>query len=382
MTLSKSNISQRRKLLGHVCYVDMNEDFIDGIYNDSERPGLYRGYSILAGDTSICDAPNIGYTEKQLKELNNPHFNRLRKELIRFRASCIVDTQTDFILTTTITNSKKIGEVELAMQHLDNLNQRIDMTNTITTYDRGYDALELMLKHKNINSYFLIRLKADDFINERKYMKTNDEIINITINRIRTQNFHDEELKKQAREKRSTEIRITEIELTTKTGKKYTEILASNLPFDKFTTSDLKELYNKRWKIETNFDRLKNIIHIENFSGYNEEIIQQDFYANIFMFNYLMAMKLDADQKIQEKQKNKNLKHEYKTNLNVLFGLIKLDMPDLLSDDPKERENAVKRILNTAQSNLVEKNRVNDRNPDRTAKDPNNKFPPTQRRGE
>ena len=100
------------------------------------------------------------------------------------------------------------------------------------------------------------------------------------------------------------------------------------------------------------------------------------------MFNYLMAMKLDADQKIQEKQKNKNLKHEYKTNLNVLFGLIKLDMPDLLSDDPQEREDAVKRILNTAQSNLVEKNRGNDRNPDRTVKDPNNKFPPTQRRGE
>ena len=85
----------------------MNEDFIDGIYNNPERPGLYKGYSILAGDTSICDAPNIGYTEKQLKKLNNPHFNRLRKELIRFRASCIADTQTDFILTSTITNSKK-----------------------------------------------------------------------------------------------------------------------------------------------------------------------------------------------------------------------------------------------------------------------------------
>lgn len=39
-----------------------------------------------AGDNSICDASNIGYTEKQLKELNNPHFNRLKKELIRFRA--------------------------------------------------------------------------------------------------------------------------------------------------------------------------------------------------------------------------------------------------------------------------------------------------------
>ena len=206
-----------------------------------------------------------------------------------------------------------------------------------------------------INSYFLIRLKSDYFKNEQKQMKINDETIDITLNRKRTQNFHDEELKKQALEKRSTEIRITEIELTTKIGKKYTEILSSNLPFNEFTTLDLKELYNKRWKIETNFDRLKNIIQIENFSGYSEEIIQQDFYANIFMFNYLMAMKLDADQKIQEKHENKNLKYEYKTNLNVLFGLIKLDMPDLLSTDSRERKNAVKRILNTAQSNLVEK---------------------------
>ena len=382
MTITKSDISQRRKLLQHLCYVDMNEDFIDGIYNDPERPGTFNGFSIFACDTSVCDAPNIGYTEKQLKELNNPHFNRLKKELIRFRASCIADTQTDLILTSEIVNSKKETEIELAMKHLDNLNQRIDMTNTITTYDRGYASLELMLKHMSINSHFLIRLRADDFQKDKKYMKTNDEFINININSNRTQNFHNEEIKKEALKNRSTKIRITEIELIDKKGQKYIERLASNLPLDKFSTNDLKELYNKRWKIETNFDRLKNIIHIENFSGYNEEIIQQDFYANIFMFNYLMAMKLDADQKIQEKQKNKNLKHEYKTNLNVLFGLIKLDMPDLLSDDPKERENAVKRILNTAQSNLVEKNRVNDRNPDRTAKDPNNKFPPTQRRGE
>ena len=58
-------------------------------------------------------------------------------------------------------------------------------------------------------------------------------------------------------------------------------------------------------------------------------------------------------------------------------------MPDLLQNNPQERSDAVKRILNTAQSNLVEKNRGNDRNPDRTAKDPNNKSPPpTQRRSE
>lgn len=50
-------------------------------------------------------------------------------------------------------------------------------------------------------------------------MKTNDKIIDIKINLIRTQNFHDDETKKKAIELRSAEIRIMEIELKTKKGK-------------------------------------------------------------------------------------------------------------------------------------------------------------------
>ena len=382
MTVSKSTISKRRRLLKEICYIDMNEDFINGIYGDPEGLETFNGKFILAGDTSICDAPNIGYTEKQLKALNNPHKNRLKKELIRFRVSCIADALSDFILVAEIQNRYKYSEIELATRHLDHLNKKMNMHQTITTYDRGYASLELMLKHMLIDSFFLIRLRSDDFGDERKYMQTNDEVININVNSNRTRNFHDETLKQKAYELGRIPVRITEIELQNKKGETYTEILASNLPFDEYPPETLKELYRKRWKIETNFDRLKNIIHIENFSGYSEKLILQDFYANIFMFNFLMAMKLDADLKIQEKHKNKNLKHEYKTNLNVLFGLIKLDMPDLLSHDPQERHKAVDRILTTAESNLVEKNRGNDRNPDRIVKDPTNKFPPTQRRGE
>lgn len=57
-------------------------------------------------------------------------------------------------------------------------------------------------------------------------------------------------------------------------------------------------------------------------------------------------------------------------------------MPDLLSKDNKEREGAVDRILRTAQSNLVVKNGDDDKNPDRIVKDPTNKYPPGQKRGE
>lgn len=128
----------------------------------------------------------------------------------------------------------------------------------------------------SINSHFIIRLRVDDFEHERKNMKTNDETIDITINAIRTKNFHDEETKKKALESQSAEIRITEIELETKKGKKIHRNTCKHIYHSKNSPHKiLKELYNKRWKIETNFDRLKNIIHIENFSGYSEGIIQQ-----------------------------------------------------------------------------------------------------------
>ena len=42
MTLIKSNIFFFFLLLEHVCYAVMNDDFIDGIYNNPERPDLYR----------------------------------------------------------------------------------------------------------------------------------------------------------------------------------------------------------------------------------------------------------------------------------------------------------------------------------------------------
>ena len=64
----------------------------------------------------------------------------------------------------------------------------------------------------------------------------------------------------------------------------------------------------------------------------------------------------------------------------IKFSTLPLDMSDLLSNNLQERKDAVKRILNTTQSNLVEKDKENDRNSDRTVKDLNNKFPPTQRR--
>jgi hypothetical protein len=40
-----------------------------------------------------------------------------------------------------------------------------------------------------------------------------------------------------------------------------------------------KELYFKRWPIETKYDEVKKTLEVENFSGILADNIRQDFYA-------------------------------------------------------------------------------------------------------
>ena len=69
-------------------------------------------------------------------------------------------------------------------------------------------------------------------------------------------------------------------------------------------------------------------------------------------------MKHDANNKIEEKHKNKNNKYEYQTNLNVLFGKIKMEIPNLLIPDSAKQEKAVQRIMKIATTNLVKKDEI------------------------
>ena len=70
---------------------------------------------------------------------------------------------------------------------------------------------------------------------------------------------------------------------------------------DRFSKEYLKELYNLRMIIETDYDSLKNILKTENFTGQRKIIIEQDIYSKIFLLNLLRTLKKDIVKEIQEK---------------------------------------------------------------------------------
>lgn len=340
--ITKQAVSEKRQFIDPQVYIDMNGSLISKIYAHKDEMTTFKGFNVYAIDGSIVEIPNTKLTRE---EFEIPEKTELMKDTSTARISCMADTKWDFIISSNITN-KSTSEIEHALMHLDDVKNKIDLTKTITTYDRFYNSIEIMFKTMLLDSYFIICGKTHTFKKQQNKMKKEgktDETHEIN-------NFFTEEVKKFARKTREIKVRIVFVKL--KTGE--TETLFTNLPKEIATPEELKELYGTRWTIEKNYDRLKNKLHIEKFTGKKKIIIEQDFYSHIYLLNILIALKHDAEEEITRKTKETTkYKYVYKSNVNTLIGNIKEEMPLLLTDDKEEIKQIVEEILDIARKDLV-----------------------------
>ena len=181
-------------------------------------------------------------TKTTRKEFDVPDDSIFEVHRVRSRVSFIMDVNSKFILTSKIVE-RSVDEITLALDHLKELNKKFNIRKFITIYDRRYVSIELMLNTEEIGSKYLIQLKKNSFINQRKYVCDDDEIIQVNWINSKLNGILDKKLRKKAKENKFLKIRIVKVKL--KTGE--IELLATNLTKEEFTTEELKELYNQRW---------------------------------------------------------------------------------------------------------------------------------------
>ena len=196
-TISSQGIGKQRMFIDPKVFIDMYECFIDELYGKFSGFSKFKGYIVSACDGSIVDLPNVTLTREEFPVGDE---NLLKEKRIRARVSCVLDVHSKHILTVKIVETV-VNEIDLAIEHLNNLKQRFDITKLLTIYDRGYPSIELMTKNIDLNSKFLIRLPKNVFAHQIKQMKTNDEIIQINMTNNRLKKFDDENLKEKARKK-------------------------------------------------------------------------------------------------------------------------------------------------------------------------------------
>jgi len=128
----------------------------------------------------------------------------------------------------------------------------------------------------------------------------------------------------------------TERLLIKPTSIKDAEFIFELLNTQKYSNNIFKELYGKRWGVETFYDELKNKLKVEYFSGYSNQSILQDFHAALFVSNTQTLIESELEE--EREQKNKGRKYDYKINTSLSYGFLKNRILELfLKEDSMEK---------------------------------------------
>lgn len=302
---------QSRKKINPLAFDFLSSVLVSEFYTDNQLGvSLWKGHRLLAVDGSTINLP----FSKTVAQKYGYARNQTGDTTIQGKSSVLYDTLNHLVIDASL-NPRGTAERTLALDHLNSC-----MANDLILFDRGYFSYDFIKAIKEIKDIdFVIRLKADlivmkDFIASGKHSQ------NVEIHSSKY-------IFKKKKEQKPSPIKVRLVRVELPCGE--IEVLATSLiNTKKYGSKKFKELYFKRWKVETFYDELKNKLKLEHFTGYSEKTIQQDFYATVFVSNIQSIIVKDIVEEIH--QETKARKYNYKVNSNLSYGFLKNKIITLL----------------------------------------------------
>lgn len=306
-TVTKQAFSEARQKISPKAFQNLFEEIVKLFYTATDLK-TYRGYRLSAIDGSTLELQNT----EELRTTFGYAENDSTVKVARARISGLYDLENG-IMIDAIIGRYELDERVFALEHIKKL-QAYGLQKDLIIFDRGYPSKNMIAVLTEAGIDFLMRVSTF-FLKEVNGVKGRDEIVEF---RYKGQNY---------------KLRVIKIML--ETGEE--EILITSLLDESFSYSDFKVLYFKRWGIETKYNEFKNKLQLENFTGEKAIAVQQDYYASMYLSNMMTLAKIHSDEKIQARNKGKDLKYEYQTNTNILIGKLK-DRLVIMMLEPNERK--------------------------------------------
>lgn len=254
----------------------------------------YRGYRLLAVDGSDV---NIAYNPDSETYMPNGDNN---KGFNQFHINAIYDVLNKTYFDCIVQPKPKYNEPGACTQMV----RANTFDKTILLADRGYGSLNLLETiHRTDNLDYLFRVK-NDWLTEIKTLPLKELDKEITFELRTSATNEDKELfdagkakwisgkSKVGKDKKHVSweyespfkmtLRIVRFKITDGTY----ETIVTSLNRFAFPLQEIKELYFKRWGIETSFRELKYAIGLVNFHAKKESAIIQEIFARLIMYNF------------------------------------------------------------------------------------------------
>lgn len=343
-TYTKQSFSEARQKLLPKAFTWLNDEFIHGFYEDA-KVKTFRQFRLLAVDSSVTELPNT----KETRETYGYWYSKGEAPVARARVSNLYDIENK-LTVSSILGRYHDNERALAKRNIEKLLSfpRLSSARDLLLFDRGYPSLAFMLYLEEQGLAYLIRSQGS-FLKELEQTSSKDEWIQLEVTKQRAK-----ELKRQGTPVQvGTILSVRVIRILLPTGE--TETLLTNLGSSDISYQDSREIYAKRWGIESNFDALKHTFEVENFSAIKPILIEQDFYATIFLSNIASVFEQEAEAEWYEKKHNQNRKYQtYHINKNILTGKLRSHLIEMvLTPNMHDRKQIYEYLLTEFQRHVV-----------------------------
>jgi hypothetical protein len=308
---SKQAFCEQRAKLKPTFFHDWNKVFVSSFYHHySEMKKTWNGLTVWAVDGSTIPLPQTEALRTQFGGATNQSENAHN---VTARVCLVSDILNDIVIAGGL-HSYFSSEEDACVQILENMN----IENKLLIFDRGYPSfwLEYWLMQKGVK--FLMRVKKNE--NNQIVQFLNSDATDTTtlwypsyrsLKKLQSMGFEVD---------RQTSIPMRMVKVVLETGE--TEVLITNL-YDTqvYCLDSLKEAYHFRWGIETHYGHLKEKLQMGQFSGIRQICIEQDFAANLLMYNLQSLIEKQTEPYVETV--NQKRKHQWRVNKNVALGMMK-----------------------------------------------------------
>ncbi len=323
-SVSKQSVFQAREKLKPNIFCYLNKELIKKYYDSNIERKAYKNYTVLAIDGVVLEMPLTDETKEKFG-VNN-HAKNMTKTSPR--CSGLYDVLNDVYLDFLI-NHWEVSELPMAYEQIKATKDILKDKKCIFLADRNYGATDLFLYLEKLDYKFCFRGKKNFY---KKYLdiNSNDSIVHIPLDEKWINRLKIEEVKDMAREEGNLVLRVIRFnksDITNKKGDDDQVILFTNLSIDEFTREEIIKLYGKRWRIETGYGILKTKMELERVTSEKTNIMLQDVYSQIIVYNQMSILKNIANKRI-----NNTDKYLYQININNLITLFRKLLPKILNN--------------------------------------------------
>lgn len=315
---SSALIQQRDKIK-----IEAFEWLLKEFTKETRQNKKYKGYRLLAVDGSSIPISYDKNDKDTYLDLNSHRGHNA------FHLNAVSDLLENIYEDIIIQGEAKMNENGAFNEFVDRYNGE----KSIFIADRGYESYNSFVHVIQKKQKFLIRVKdihSKTSLTRSLNLKEQTGEFDLVVKRILTSKQTNEIKKYPNRYKfipsnqrfdffnksfpfYELEFRIVRFELS---NGNY-ECIATNLSKEEFSKEEIKELYNKRWGIETSFRELKYAVKMNSFHCKRRDLIKQEILIRILFYNF-------SERIVQNiKPKHRKRKHIYQINFTRAFHLIK-----------------------------------------------------------